>query len=103
MFHQSRGRSEGEWESSRRALEERGLLVGGGTLAVGHGVAGVDRIGALDDLAGAPLGALDVGELMAMTRALVVLADQIVGSGVIPFPNPIGLPGPGSGRPAEPG
>ncbi len=102
MFHQSRGWSEGEWESSRRALQERGLLVGAEPSPSGTALREwIESV--TDDLAGAPLGALDVGELMAVTRALALLADQIVGSGVIPFPNPIGLPGPGSGRPTEPG
>jgi hypothetical protein len=102
MFHQSRGWSEGEWENSRRALEERGLLVGAEPSP--SGTARREWIeGVTDDLAGTPLGALDVDESMALTRALAMLADQIVSSGVIPFPNPIGLPGPDSGGPNGPG
>jgi hypothetical protein len=102
MFHQSRGWSEGEWENSRQVLEERGLLVGAEPSPAGTALR-VWIEGVTDDLAAAPLGALDVDESMALTRALAVLADRIVGSGVVPFPNPIGLPGPGSGGRAEPG
>ena len=102
MFRQSRGWSESEWENSRQALEGRGLLVGAEPSPSGTALREWIE-GVTDDLAGNPLGALDVDEPMALTRALAVLADQIVGSGVIPFPNPIGLPGPGSGAPVEPG
>jgi hypothetical protein len=102
MFHQSRGWSEEEWENSRRALEDRGLLVGAEPSAAGTALREWVE-GVTDDLAAAPLGALDVDESMALIRALAALADRIVGSGVIPFPNPIGLPGPGSGGPGGPG
>jgi hypothetical protein len=102
MFHQSRGWSEGEWENSRRALEDRGLLVGAEPSPAGTALRKWIE-GVTDDLAGAPLGALDVDESMALTRALAVLADRIVRSGVIPFPNPIGLPEPDSGGSVGPG
>jgi hypothetical protein len=102
MFHQSRGWSESEWESSRRALEERGLLVGAEPSPSGTALREwIESV--TDDLAGAPLGTVGADESMALARALAMLADQIVGSGVIPFPNPIGLPGPASGGSVGPG
>jgi hypothetical protein len=95
VLRDNRGWSEAEWSSARAGLMGRGLVSGdgdGGT-ATPEGRARHAGIEALtDELAEPAYGALDDDALSAVYDALVPCAREIQDSGVLPFPNPMGLP-----------
>jgi hypothetical protein len=93
LFLASRGWSDPSWASARRRLEQRGLI-GDGSLT-GDGVALRASIESLtDQLAEAPWAALAAADGPAVADGLATLARKVHAAGLIPFPNPIGLPTP---------
>lgn len=93
MFLDSRGWSADEWDIARSALEARGLVHG--TRITADGVALRRSIEETTDrLAGPPFDELQDHEADDAHRALAALAGAVAAAGVIPFPNPMGLPAP---------
>jgi hypothetical protein len=100
LFHESRGWSPEEWEDSRAALEARGLLHDADLSPAGSELRlGIER--RTDELAVGPLVELGRERTAALIDRLRPLSTLIVGGGMIPFPNPIGLPD-GGGPPDGP-
>ena len=96
LFFDSRGWSGAEWEAARHRLEARGLVDGDRLTASGS----VEREGietTTDRLAGALFDRLDDTALLAVGAGLERVASAVTEGGVIPFPNPIGLPVPPAG------
>jgi hypothetical protein len=102
LFRQSRGWSAEEWDEARERLEARGLAKSGAITPQGHALR--DSIEATTDrLAAAPFDELHPAEEAALRHGLSGVAGAVTGAGVLPFPNPIGLPAPDadpSGAPA---
>jgi len=95
LLRTSRGWSEEEWAASRELLAAAGLLEGA------HAGAGLTERGAslrrriedrTDELAATPYAALRPERRDELAAALVHLADAVLTSVEIPFPNPMGLP-----------
>lgn len=87
ILREARGWSPEEWDAATRRLAERGLL---------HDARGLRaRIESrTDDLAVRPYRHLD--DPARLLGRLTPLARGITSAGLIPFPNPIGLPAPGA-------
>lgn len=95
MVRSSRGWSEEDWEAAADRLRRRGLLDGDGA-PTGAGLdlrARVEQ--ATDELASAAYDTIGHGATAELTRLLAAPAAAVSSSGVIPYPNPIGLPPPG--------
>jgi hypothetical protein len=93
LFRASRGWSADEWEAARSRLEHRGLLDGDRLSAPGAQLREeVEQT--TDRLAAAPFAGLGDDQHLALASGLGRMADAVTGQGVIPFPNPIGLPPP---------
>jgi hypothetical protein len=96
LLRDNRGWTEEEWEEGRAGLIRRGLLASGTDsedAATPAGVAVHDAVEeATDLLAAPPYDALADDEIAGLYGALRRGAAQIQDSGLLPFPNPIGLP-----------
>ncbi|MEU6538974.1 hypothetical protein [Streptomyces sp. NPDC047000] len=92
VLRDNRGWSEEEWQAASDRLAARGLLESGGhPTAEGRGLrAHVEA--RTDALAVRPYRALTQAEADRLLGLLGPLADQVLTSGTIPFPNPMGLP-----------
>jgi hypothetical protein len=92
ILRDNRGWSAQDWQAAADRLTARGLLDGGGRpTAEGHALrAHVEA--RTDDLAVRPYRALTPTEATRLPGLLGHLADQVLTSGTIPFPNPMGLP-----------
>jgi len=94
LFRANRGWSAEEWGKARDRLEGRGLFDGDRLSRAGSELRDdIERT--TDRLAGAPWAALDGDEYRELSAGLRQVARAVTGRGVIPFPNPIGLPDPG--------
>jgi hypothetical protein len=91
LYLQSRGWSTDDWDSAAKRLQRRGLLAGGTLTEAGAALrARVER--RTDELAIEPFHALDNASLEGLLDAVRPVATAIIESGVVPFPNPMGLP-----------
>ena len=93
VLRENRGWSVAEWEDGERALVKRGVLRADGSLTdAGRVLASAlereTNAGATEPFAG-PANRPTMDEL---TKALDPLATAVCESGLIPYPNPIGLP-----------
>ena len=89
----SRGWSEDDWDAAVGRLRDRGLVTADGS-ATAAGDALRSAVEAdTDRLAAAPLAAVG-GSLDRIESALAPLGRHLVDSGLLPTPNPIGLPRP---------
>jgi hypothetical protein len=95
LFRESRGWSTAEWGAAVGRLGRRGILGSDGLTSAGVALRGTLEH-TTDRLAGAPFAVLTDDEYRVLADGLRVVADAVNGEGVIPFPNPIGLPAPGS-------
>lgn len=89
----ARGWSDAEWNDAAARLQERGLVdaTGSITAAGKRARARIER--ATDRVAAAPFrAALDDRERATLFEGLDVLARRVKRSGIVPFPNPMGLP-----------
>jgi len=86
VLRDNRGFSDDEWQAAAGRLQRRGLIEAGRLTATGQDL--VQSVEALtDDLAPTPLNASDT-----LIEQLTPIANDITESGVLPFPNPMGLP-----------
>jgi hypothetical protein len=93
LFRDSRGWSPDEWEAARGRLEGRGLVAGGQISSAGAELRrSVEQL--TDELAGPPYATLEDEEQVVVLEGLQQLVRSVMAAGVIPFPNPIGLPAP---------
>jgi hypothetical protein len=92
VLRDSRGWTGSQWDAGVARLAGRGLLrPDGAATAAGRDLR--RRIEAMtDELAAPAFAALADEETAALHRALLGCAMQIQGSGLFPFPNPMGLP-----------
>ncbi len=90
ILRSNRGFNEDDWQAAAARLQARGLLVDDELTAAGHDL--VESVEALtDELAGAPIEASGI-DIEALLDRLTPIASEIARSGVLPFPNPMGLP-----------
>lgn len=89
-----RGWAEADWRAARRRLRARGVLDGRGRLtALGRQTrAGIEA--ATDRVASAPLERLGEAGSARLVELLTPLATRLGATGLIPYPNPIGVPRP---------
>jgi len=92
VFRDNRGWTEQQWDDAARRLQQRGLLDDRALTSAGRRVHDeVERL--TDSLAHEPIAqVLSAGEINALFDALTPSALEIASSGVLPFPNPMGLP-----------
>jgi hypothetical protein len=89
----NRGWSTEDWAAAASRLERRGLVHGDRATRAGASLH--ERIEqTTDELAAAPYAALAADDLEVAERSLDTVASAVVAAGVIPFPNPMGLPAP---------
>lgn len=94
LLQDSRGWTSDEWEAAAAGLRGRGLLAEGGELTA-DGLALRTRIEAdTDALAAPPFAVLGAEGRTRLLADLAPLADAVVDSGLMPYPNPIGVPKP---------
>jgi hypothetical protein len=93
LLRQNRGWSDDEWTSAVGRLTERDLLGDRGVTPTGSELRRMIEEGT-DWLAGQPYRILDPDDLQLLFDELGSAAETLLGTGVIPFPNPIGLPPP---------
>ncbi|MET9734864.1 hypothetical protein ABZZ79_30760 [Streptomyces sp. NPDC006458] len=92
VLRDNRGWSEDDWRSGLARLTVRGILGEDGALTA-EGQALRTRIEArTDELAVRPYRALAPHEAARLVELLGPVADEVYDSGVIPVPNPMGLP-----------
>lgn len=97
VLRPNRGWSEHDWASASDRLTARGLLGAGGITPAGRDLHRTIEEGT-DRLAAPPYRILDPADIQRLTDRLGSAVEVLLGSGVIPFPNPIGLPPPVSHR-----
>jgi hypothetical protein len=94
VLRDNRGWSVDDWDGATVALADRGLVDRTGVAtAAGADLHGAVE-GATDRAAARPLAVLTPQERSATISALSGLAQRIAATGLVPFPNPIGLPRP---------
>jgi len=91
LLQDNRGWSDDDWAAAVAALRGKGLLAGDAITdrgrAVRHEVETVT-----DRLADAPFGGLDDAARGRLLDGLAPIATDVSAAGVIPYPNPMGLP-----------
>jgi hypothetical protein len=95
VLRQNRGWSPDEWTSATERLTARGLLADGELTPAGHALRRTIE-GGTDRLAGQPYRVLDRDRTRLLADVLGPAVAILLATGVIPFPNPIGLPAPGT-------
>jgi hypothetical protein len=93
VLRQNRGWPEDEWTSAEERLTGRGLLTGDELTPAGQALRQTIEEGT-DRLAGQPYRVLDGDAARQLADELVPAVAVLLATGVIPFPNPIGLPAP---------
>jgi hypothetical protein len=91
LLRRSRGWSEDEWSYARERLARRGLVDGHGATAAGLELRRWVEA-TTDDLAGMVTGRAQGPDGDALHRGLTAVAGAVRAAGLIPDPNPMGLP-----------
>lgn len=90
VLRDNRGFSAADWDAAALRLEERGLVARHELTAAGHDL--VQEIETLtDELAIGPIDASGI-DMVTLLDDLTPIANEITESGILPFPNPMGLP-----------
>lgn len=90
----TRGWTDDDWEHATSALEAAGLLDADGAATDAGRALHADVEATTDESAMAPWRHLGADATAALAAQLAPWAARVVRSGVIPFPNPMGLPAP---------
>jgi len=90
VLRDNRGWTADEWRQATERLTRRRLLDEHGITNAGRALRQAIEA-QTDELAGSALSVID-GDVQGLVRALEPTARAIVGSGELPFPNPMGLP-----------
>ncbi|HEX3462178.1 MAG TPA: hypothetical protein VHT49_14825 [Acidimicrobiales bacterium] len=93
VLRQNRGWSADEWTLAGERLAGRGLVADGGLTSAGQALRRAIEEGT-DRLAAQPYRVLDEDRTRLLADELGPAVAALLASGVIPFPNPIGLPAP---------
>ena len=96
LFLDSRGWSAAEWDAARDRLDRRHLVAGDRITPAGRALR-ADIEETTDRLAALPFAGLGVEEAMGAYEQLAGVSGTVAAAGVIPFPNPMGLPAPTPG------
>ncbi|MFI8966047.1 hypothetical protein ACIGO8_28495 [Streptomyces sp. NPDC053493] len=94
LLQTSRGWSDAAWERARRRLTGRILLDRDGRLTRAGGTLRREVEHATDRLAGDPVALLGTTGVEEAIRLAAPLSRHLVDTGVVPVPNPIGVPRP---------
>jgi hypothetical protein len=94
MMQPSRGWSDEDWSASARRLQARGLLDSGGRLTKTGGAQRRDLEDLTDRLAAGPVERLGSTGVERAIELATSVSRNLVDIGVIPVPNPIGVPRP---------
>ena len=97
LFQASRGWSPEEWVASRERLERRGLVDTSGITAAGRELRRSVEM-TTDTLAWRVIDGLAGPHRSTLFDGLSALATAVAAVGVIDYPNPMGLPAPGTDR-----
>jgi hypothetical protein len=92
VFRDNRGWTEAQWDGAQLGLVDRGLLQSDGSATEAGFLLRQNLEAMTDDLAAPPFATLPDEELARLYASLLACARRILGSGCIPFPNPLGLP-----------
>jgi hypothetical protein len=92
VLRDNRGWSEREWEAAAAGLEARGLLHADGRATDAGRTLHAEIEDRTDRLAEGAFAALSEGALEDLHGALLSCAADVVASGLVPFPNPMGMP-----------
>ncbi len=92
LLRDNRGWTEGDWEAAGARLSDRGLLHADGRATDNGRTLHAAIEEQTDRLAASPYAALGDAALGDLYGALLACARDVVASGVLPFPNPMGLP-----------
>jgi hypothetical protein len=92
VLRDNRGWSEDDWRSATSKLAARGLLHADGRLTDAGRTLHAEIEEQTDRLAAPPYSTLGDTALADLYGALSACAREIVATGVLPFPNPMGLP-----------
>ncbi|MGO8872362.1 MAG: SCO6745 family protein [Acidimicrobiales bacterium] len=93
VFRENRGWSDDDWESAGRRLRSQGLVVGGRLSSAGRRLR-EDLEQRTDALAAPPFGRLADEDRAGLFEGVRAVATAVVEAGIVPFPNPMGLPAP---------
>jgi hypothetical protein len=94
LLRDNRGWSVDDWDGATVALADRGLVDRTGVATAAGAALHADVEGATDGAAAGPLAVLTPEERSATISALSGIAQRIAATGLVPFPNPMGLPRP---------
>jgi hypothetical protein len=92
ILRESRGWSESEWDAAAAGLAARGLLHTDGRATDAGRTLHAEVEDRTDRLAEPAFAELGDGALDDLHGALLACAADVVASGLVPFPNPMGLP-----------
>ncbi len=93
VLRDNRGWTDDEWEAAGAELAARGLVDGGTPTERGRATR-AELEARTDALADRAFTDLSVEALTELRSALAEITSAVLASGVIPFPNPMGLPAP---------
>ncbi len=93
LFLHSRGWSAAEWDAARDRLDRRHLVDGDRITPAGRALR-ADIEETTDRLAALPFAELGEEEAVGAHEQLAAVSGTVAAAGVIPFPNPMGLPAP---------
>lgn len=96
LLRTARKWSDDDWDAGVESLVKRGWLRSDWTLTPNGAAARETLEDDTDRLASGPFRAIGVERTEELTRLLTPVAATIVAAGVLPFPNPVGVPSPGA-------
>ncbi|WP_329072213.1 SCO6745 family protein [Amycolatopsis sp. NBC_01480] len=94
LLQRARGWTDEEWEASRSRLLARGLLDASGRLTEAGAAVRHEVEATTDRLAAGPLEVLGTAETERVIELATTLSRLVIDAGVVPVPNPMGLPRP---------
>ncbi|HUN33748.1 MAG TPA: hypothetical protein VMU95_17195 [Trebonia sp.] len=94
LIQPTRGWTDADWTSSERRLQARGLLDSGGRLTKSGGALRRDLESLTDRLAAGPVERLGETGVKEASALAAPIARALIDAGVIPLPNPVGVPRP---------
>lgn len=94
LIQPTRGWTDADWLASERRLQARGLLDSGGRLTKSGGTLRRDVEELTDRLAAGPVERIGETGVKAAIELAAPISRSLVDAGVIPVPNPVGVPRP---------